>query len=167
MNHHGSDTYDLSTTPIFLVSGGLNICSCYVLVKHDRPTRQLAHAEHKTDEKDGRCSGPEATSDTCLAPDDDLPPEYWQALLENANAEIEPSGSSMVALRLTEIPQHLLRVSCRRCSRTVEIQKVDAIRLYGQHAVWKNVGQRLMDDTCTQRKGRHEEDGCWPFYGVS
>jgi len=35
----------------------------------------------------------------------------------------------MAALRLTEIPQHLLRVSCRRCSRTVEIQKIDAIRL--------------------------------------
>ena len=97
-----------------------------------------------------------------LAPDDDLPPEYWQALLVNANAEIERSVSSVAALRLTEIPQHLLRVSCHRCSRTVEIQKIDAIRLYGQHAVWKDVGQRLLDQTCTNRTGRHEEDGCWP-----
>jgi hypothetical protein len=53
-----------------------------------------------------------------------------------------------------------------RCSRTVEIQKVDAIRLYGQHAIWKDVGQRLLNDTCRQRTGRHEEDGCWPFYGA-
>jgi hypothetical protein len=102
-----------------------------------------------------------------LAPGDDLPPEYWQALLEDAGSEVELPGSSIAALPLTEIPQHLLRVSCRRCKRTVEIQKVDAIRLYGQRAIWKDVGQRLLDDTCTQRTGRHEEDGCWPFYGVS
>jgi hypothetical protein len=99
-----------------------------------------------------------------LAPDDDLPPEYWQALLEDADSEIGPSDPSMAALRLTEITRHLLRVSCWRCSRTVEIQKVDAIRLYGERAVWKDVRQRLLDDTCTHRTGRHEEDGCWPFY---
>ena len=101
-----------------------------------------------------------------LAPNEDLPPEYWQALLEDAGAEVAPSEASVAALQLTKIPQHLLRVNCRRCSRTVEIQKVDAIRLYGQQAVWKDVGQRLLDDTCTQRTGRHEEDGCWPFYGA-
>jgi hypothetical protein len=84
-----------------------------------------------------------------LAPDDDLPLEYWQALLEAAGAEVKPSGFSMAAQRLTEIPQHLLRVGCRRRRRTVEIQKVDAIRLYGQRAIWKDVGQCLLDDTCT------------------
>jgi hypothetical protein len=101
-----------------------------------------------------------------LAPNDDLPPEYWQALLEDAGTEIGTPASSIAVLRLTEIPQHLLRVGCRRCSRTVEIQKVDAIRLYGEHAIWKDVGQCLLDDTCTQRTGRHEEDGCLPFYGA-
>ena len=110
--------------------------------------------------------GRKAPAAPALTPDDDLPPEYWQTLLENANADIEPSVSSMAALRLTEIPRHLLRVSCRRCRRTVEIQKVDAIRVYGQNAVWKDVGQRLLSDTCTQRTGRHEEDGCRPFFGV-
>lgn len=117
-------------------------------------------------EKMAAALGRKASAVPAPAPEDDLPPEYWQALLENANAEIEPPGSSMAALRLTESPQHLLRVGCRRCSRTIEIQKVDAIRLYGQGAVWKDVGQRLLDDTCTQRTGRHEEDGCWPFYGA-
>jgi hypothetical protein len=34
--------------------------------------------------------------------------------------------------------------------------------LYGPHAIWKNVGQRLLDDACQHRTGRHEEDGCWP-----
>ena len=101
-----------------------------------------------------------------LAPGDDLPPNYWRALLEDAGSEVELPGSSIAALPLTEIPLHLLRVSCRRCNRTMEIQKVDAIRLYGQNAVWKDVGQRLLDDTCTQRTGRHEVDGCWPFYGA-
>jgi hypothetical protein len=40
----------------------------------------------------------------------------------------------MAALQLTEISQHLIGVGCKRCRRTVEIQKVDAIRLYGEHA---------------------------------
>jgi hypothetical protein len=55
-------------------------------------------------------------------------------------------------------------VSRSRCGRTVEIQKADAVRLYGPLAVWKDVGQRLLDNTCQQRTGRHEEDGCWPVF---
>ena len=99
-----------------------------------------------------------------LAPDDDLPPGYWQALLEDASADARSPAPSSAALRLTEMSQHILRVSCRRCGRTVEIQKVDAVRLYGERAFWKDVGHRLLNDTCTQRTGRHEEDGCWPSY---
>lgn len=103
-----------------------------------------------------------------LAPGDDLPLEYWQALLDDprADAANPVRHASGRALRLDEIPQHLLRVSCRRCGRTVEIQKADAIRLYGQVAIWRDVGQRLLDNTCTIRTGRHEEDGCWPSYDV-
>jgi hypothetical protein len=37
-------------------------------------------------------------------------------------------------------------------------------RLYGPDAIWKQVGQRLLDDTCQVRNGRHEEDGCWPSF---
>ncbi len=58
----------------------------------------------------------------------------------------------------------MLRVSCRRCDRTVEIQKADAVRLYGDKELWKDVAQRLLDNTCQQRTGRHEEDGCWPAF---
>jgi len=64
--------------------------------------------------------------------------------------------------RLSEIPRHLLRIECLRCLRIIEIQKADAIRLYGPHAVLKDVGTRLLDDECQHRTGRHEEDGCWP-----
>nr|WP_249141993.1 hypothetical protein [Bradyrhizobium diazoefficiens] len=101
-----------------------------------------------------------------LAPNDDLPLEYWQALLADARADEahllgrQPERS----LRLDQIPKPLLRVGCRRCGRTVEVQKADAVRLYGPDAVWNDVGQRLLDNTCTIRTGRHEEDGCWPSY---
>jgi hypothetical protein len=101
-----------------------------------------------------------------LAPDEDLPPEYWQALLDapRADASSPGPGSAGVRARLSQISKHILRVGCRRCARTVEIQRADAARLYGPEAIWKDVGQRLLDNTCAQRTGRHEEDGCWPVF---
>lgn len=99
-----------------------------------------------------------------LAPDDDLPQEYWEALLADPRADAKPASPSGGTLRLSQIPQHILRVGCRRCARVIEIQKADAARLYGPDAVWKDVGQRLLDNTCAQRTGRHEEDGCWPAF---
>ncbi|MDA9445654.1 hypothetical protein XI00_26405 [Bradyrhizobium sp. CCBAU 21359] len=112
--------------------------------------------------------GPKSLPTRPLGPADDLPPEYWQALLDDPSAgrAIPPPGSSGRAQRLDQIPKHLLRVGCRRCARTVEIQKADAVRLYGPSALWKDVGQWLLDNTCMQRTGRHEEDGCWPSYEV-
>lgn len=102
-----------------------------------------------------------------LAPDDDLPPEYWQALLDDPRADSGRSRQAAPGIqtrRLADVPQHLLRVACRRCNRTVEIQKADAVRLYGCDAIWRDVGQRLLDNTCSNRTGRHEEDGCWPSF---
>ena len=92
-----------------------------------------------------------------------MPAEYWESVLKDprADADRRPRCGSDV---LSEIQRHVLRVSCRRCERTVEIQKADAVRLYGGNAVWKDVGQRLLDNTCQQRTGRHEEDGCWPSF---
>ncbi|AMA59433.1 hypothetical protein BCCGELA001_26295 [Bradyrhizobium sp. CCGE-LA001] len=98
-----------------------------------------------------------------LAPDD-MPEEYWRALLDDAHVHTADAGRSRPSLRLSEIPEHVLRVSCRRCERIVEIQKADAVRLYGQHAIWKEVGQRLLNNTCLNRTGRYEEDGCWPSF---
>nr|WP_036015896.1 hypothetical protein [Bradyrhizobium yuanmingense] len=100
-----------------------------------------------------------------VGPADELPPEYWRSLMDDPRAETGPSPSG-AALPLNQIPQHLLRVGCRRCGRTVEIQKADAVRLYGQAAIWRDVGQRLLDNTCATRTGRHEEDGCWPSYDL-
>lgn len=104
-----------------------------------------------------------------LATDDDLPPGYWQALLDDPRADAGSPGSGAAGrlLQLSQIPRHLLRIGCRRCGRIVEIQKADAIRLYGPEAIWRDVGQRLLDNTCTQRTGRHEEDGCWPTFDTA
>jgi hypothetical protein len=95
------------------------------------------------------------------AASDPLPDEWWAAILADPRAAGKP-WLPIQQLRLSEIPRHVLRVECRRCFRIVEIQKADATRFYGPHAVWKDVGRRLLDQTCTNRTGRLEEDGCWP-----
>jgi len=115
-------------------------------------------------EKLANSMGKNAPRERSLDPKDDMPDEYWRALLD-AHDQTVPSERSSPCQRLCDIPQHVLRVSCRRCERIVEIQKVDAVRLYGQQASWKEVGQRLLDNTCQNRTGRHEEDGCWPAFG--
>jgi hypothetical protein len=96
-------------------------------------------------------------------PGDEMPPECWQSVLDDAAEDRRPAGPSIRMQQLSEIQRHRLRVACRRCGRTVEIQKADAVRLAGPKAIW-DVGQRLLDDTCQQRTGRHEEDGCWPSF---
>src|ERR1700744_5541093 len=93
------------------------------------------------------------------APGEPLPEELWDSVLADPRAAGRPPLPSQQC-RLSENPRHLLRGECMRCARIVEIQKADALRFYGPHAVWKDVGQRLLDQTCTNRTGRLEEDGC-------
>ena len=102
---------------------------------------------------------------SAAAPDAPLPAEYWESVLKDPRAGA--TGAQIRLRRLSEIQRHVLRVSCRRCERTVEIQTADAVRLYGGNAVWKDVAQRLLDNTCQQRTGRHEEDGCWPGFDMT
>jgi hypothetical protein len=94
-------------------------------------------------------------------PAEAAPAEWWDSVLSDPRA----AGKSWIPIqqrRLSEIPRELLRVECLRCFRSVEIQRLDAIKLYGPHAIWKDVGNRLLDNGCQIRTGRHEEDGCWP-----
>lgn len=89
------------------------------------------------------------------------PDAWWDSVLSDPRA----AGKTWIPIqqrRLSEIPRELLRVECLRCFRAVEIQRLDAVRLYGLHAIYKDVGQRLLDDGCQHRTGRLEEDGCWP-----
>ncbi|WP_177243451.1 hypothetical protein [Bradyrhizobium sp. Gha] len=99
---------------------------------------------------------------SATGPDAPLPAEYWESVLKDPRAGA--TGTHARERRLSEIKAHVLRVSCRRCKRSVEIQTADAVRLYGANAVWNDVAQRLLDNTCQQRTGRHEEDGCWPAF---
>jgi hypothetical protein len=94
-------------------------------------------------------------------PDGSLPPEYWDALLRDPRAAGRP-WLPVQQMRLSEIPRELLRIDCSRCGRAVEIQRLDAVKLCGPHATWREVGQRLLDEGCQVRTGRLEEDGCWP-----
>jgi hypothetical protein len=96
------------------------------------------------------------------APDGVLP-EYWEAVLRDPRAAGKP-WLPLEQRRLSEIPRELLRIDCSRCGRAVEIQRLDAVKLYGPHATWREVGQRLLDDGCQVRTGRHEEDGCRPAW---
>lgn len=97
------------------------------------------------------------------APTDPIPEAMWQSLLDDPRAAGKPK-MRIQQCRVADIQRHVLRVECSRCSRIVEMQKADAVKYFGPDAIWKNVGQRLLDQTCTNRTGRHEEDGCWPNY---
>jgi hypothetical protein len=107
-----------------------------------------------------RRAGPASPSP---GPADDLSQEYWDAVLRDPRARVR-TGVPIQQRRLSEIPRHVLRVACRRCARIVEIQTADAVRLYGSHAIWKDIGRQLLDNDCPARTGRHEEDGCWPWF---
>ncbi len=109
-------------------------------------------------------AGKSAPPAPAVGPADDLPPAYWAALLGDARADVGRAGNPIQTRKLSKIGRHVLRVSCSRCERIVEIQKADVLRLYGPDAVWRDVGQRLLDNTCQQRTGRYEEDGCWPSF---
>jgi hypothetical protein len=106
----------------------------------------------------------QAAPATPAGPGDPMPDAYWASVLAEPMTRTRPPGVPIQNRRLSEIPRHVLRVSCRRCDRIIEIQTTDAQRLYGTHAVWKDVGMKLLDDSCQQRTGSHEDDGCWPSY---
>ncbi|MBR0852139.1 hypothetical protein JQ543_30695 [Bradyrhizobium diazoefficiens] len=99
------------------------------------------------------------------APADPIPDGLWQSVLDDPRAAGKPKVP-MQQRRLADIQRHMLRIECSRCSRIVEMQKAEAIRYFGAEAIWKNVGQRLLDQTCTNRSRRHEEDGCWPNWSA-
>ena len=105
---------------------------------------------------------PPAASPT-PGPADDMPETYWDSVLKDPRGQVR-TGVPIQQRRLSEIPRHVLRVSCRRCDRIVEIQTTDAIRLYGKNEIWKDAGRRLLDNSCQNRTGCHEDDGCWPSF---
>lgn len=91
-----------------------------------------------------------------------MPDAYWDAAFRDPRGWTQ--GVPIQQRRLSEIPRHVLRVWCRKCDRTVEIQTADAIRLFGKDATWKDAGRKILDGNSRERTGSHEDDGCWPAY---
>ena len=68
-----------------------------------------------------------------------------------------PEGSVLNDLRgVPPSPAHGKSAAPNACVAQAlwEIQNADAARLYGLHAVWKDVGQKLLDGGCKHRIGR-------------
>jgi hypothetical protein len=99
--------------------------------------------------------------DVSQRPTENTDDGWWEAVLNDPRAAGAPR-LPIHQMRLNEIPREILRVDCIRCGRAVEIRHADAVRLYGPHAIWKDVGQRLLNNTWPHLTGRYEEDGCWP-----
>jgi hypothetical protein len=92
-----------------------------------------------------------------------MDPGWWDSVLADPRA----GGRREIAIqnrRLSEIPRAVLRVEGLRSFRIVEIQRADAVKLHGAYAIWKDVGQRLLEGGCQHRTGSREEDGCWPDF---
>jgi hypothetical protein len=148
---------------------GLDFCSLYVLMDsmNDRPASWRMPTEKQMEKlaKDAARRETAADSGTIRSPGpaDEMPQEYWDAVLRDPRCR-NRNGIPIQNRRLSEIPRHVLRVLCRRCDRIVEIQTADAMRLYGQHAIWKDVGCKLLDVGCQERTGSREDDGCWPSF---
>jgi hypothetical protein len=63
--------------------------------------------------------------------------------------------------RLCDIRREVLRVECLRCFRIVEIQRLDAVKLYDAGS---EVGTHLLESGCQHRTGSRDQDGCWPRF---
>ena len=85
------------------------------------------------------------------APDEALPAEDWDAVLKDPRAG---DGVRMRERKLSEIPRHGLRVSCRRCERIVEIQTVDAVRIRGREHDRARRRRAERDDLCPRHPRR-------------
>lgn len=86
---------------------------------------------------------------------------WWQSVLSDPRASTTRPAP---ARRLGEIETAKLRVECLRCFKVVEELRRDLVARWGPDALWRDVGQRLLNERCENRTGRHEEDGCWPDF---
>jgi hypothetical protein len=97
-------------------------------------------------------------------PADAMPDAYWDALLNDPRAVAGAPRTPLAQQALRDIQKHLLRVSCRRCDRIVEVQTADAVRLFGGGVTWKDAGKQILDGNCNSKTGSRDDDGCWPNF---
>ena len=65
-------------------------------------------------------------------PGDEMPPEYWQAVLDDASADARPIGSPIQKRRLCDIERHVLRVSCTPSSSKPNTRPLNDLRRAGR-----------------------------------
>ena len=125
------------------LAGGTQ-CSYYVLISmtNERPANWRMPSRKQMEKLLSEPAGARPAEAPDPAPSDPMPEQLWDAVLRDPRAAGKP-WLPIQQCRLSEIPRHVLRIGCQRCSRIVEIQKADALRFYGQRAIWKDVGQRL------------------------
>jgi hypothetical protein len=99
-----------------------------------------------------------------VGPADDTPDAYWNALLCDPRANVGDRKKPLPVQRLGEIVPHIFGVECLKCFRIIEVQTADAVRLYGDEAVWRDVGKDLLEGGCQSRTGNRDNDRCWPDY---
>ncbi|MDB5688081.1 MAG: hypothetical protein JWR77_2670 [Rhizorhabdus sp.] len=104
---------------------------------NDRPASWRMPTPKQMEKMAAQPERPAAPASASPGPGDNLPKEYWDAVLRDPRAQVR-TGISVQQRRLSEIRRHVLRVTCRRCDRIVEIQTADAVCLYGAHAIWKD-----------------------------
>jgi hypothetical protein len=141
--------FKFDSTPMFL------LCSHAAMASQRPaswrfPTPKQARAE-ETARRMRDAAAPARTDEDC----------WWDAVLSDPRAV---TSTPSPARTLGEIRCKMLRVECIRCMRTIEISRSNAVRLFGPHAVWKDVGLDLLARGCEHRSGRLEEDGCWPDF---
>jgi hypothetical protein len=124
----------------------------------DFPSRKAV--EKTIHSMDGRLAPPQPPTATDPGPAGDPPSAWWDAVLNDRRARSRPAVP-IQDQRLIDIQPEVLRIERLRCFRIVEIQRLDAIRLYGPAAIWGQVGQVLLETGCPHRTGSRDEDGCW------
>src|SRR5262249_28651739 len=92
-NHHGSDNIARPATAIFQ-PGDSTACSCYVLIPRmsDRPAswRMPTPKQMKEMAAAAAAVGRNVPSTRLVGPNDDIPAEYWDALLRDACFDVGP-----------------------------------------------------------------------------
>jgi N-acyl-D-aspartate/D-glutamate deacylase len=79
-------------------------------------------------------------------------------IVDDKIAELAPAGEAFATPIDPSVPPETLDAR----DRLIVPGFVDAVRLYGPHAVLKDVGLALLEYACQARTGSRDSDGCWP-----
>lgn len=96
-----------------------------------------------------------------------MPAECGDSVLNDplTDKTSQRSRSDVRMRRLAEIQQHLLRSLAAAEGLRSKSRRPMPSGSPVPRPFWKDVGQRRLDERCTQRAGSQKDDGCWPSFG--